>query len=207
MAKKIKGLTDIIVILDRSGSMHTIARAMEKGLFDFVQEQKKVPGEARFTLVQFDSESIDTVYDKVPLGAVSEIRIEPRGWTPLLDAVGKTLDGFKATAEKTIAVIITDGHENSSRKYTYESIKPIIRKFQKGDRQLVFLGANIDSFSVAKDWGINLANTRNYYASAAGAQSMTATLSSSTQVYRNSNVPTAAIFDNSVPDTIEEEVK
>jgi len=181
---KIKGLTDIIVILDRSGSMSSLHKAVVDGYNGYIKEQKAVPGEARVSLIQFDTESVDTIYDKLPVGAVPPLVLEPRGGTPLFDAVGRTLSEFKSNAEKVIFMIITDGAENSSQEYTLESVKALIQKHRTKGRQVAFLAANIDAFSTGLSYGISRGSTSQWTPTYAGTQTMFNTVAAAAADYR-----------------------
>src|SRR5687767_5131529 len=115
--------TEIVVLLDRSGSMQHGKDDHEGGLMSFVEDQQQLEGDVRFTLIQFDNvEPCEIVYDGVPIGDVDQIKLIPRGGTPLLDAVGLTIAHIAerladAKPDQVVVMIITDGQENSSREY------------------------------------------------------------------------------------------
>jgi hypothetical protein len=151
--------TEIIVLLDRSGSMFTSKSEHEGGLNGFIQEQQKLDYETYFTLVQFDSVNpFEVVYDRVPIESVGEIRLDPRGGTPLLDAMGRTISHIlsgikdKPNVKDVVFVCLTDGQENASHEYSHESIKKLIEDNKSWT--FLFLGANIDAFSTARSLGI-----------------------------------------------------
>ncbi len=182
-----KGLTDITVLLDRSGSMQSIATDVSGGLKTLVEDQKKIPGECNFSLVEFDSYSsesdINWIMEAKALTAVDALpAFSPRGGTPLLDALGDTIArvGTRLRAlpeserpERVVFVVITDGEENASRKFNRTEIAAKIRhQAEVYNWDFVYLGANVDSFAEAQQLGINLRGVSNYTATSAGVASM-----------------------------------
>ncbi|HEV3384770.1 MAG TPA: vWA domain-containing protein [Gemmata sp.] len=166
-------LTDIVVVLDRSGSMQACKDDAEGGLNAFVEEQKKRPGRAVFTLVQFDTE-YEFVHRGEPISGIPPFSLVPRGWTALLDAVGRAIaetgDRLARTPETerpglVAFVIITDGQENSSKEFNKEQIKQMIQHQSDAYKwQFTFLGANQDAFAEAGGIGITADKTA-YFAS------------------------------------------
>ena len=166
-----KDLTDITVVLDRSGSMASCQSDAEGGLNTFIKKQQEEPGEAVFSLVQFDTE-YEFVHKATPIKAVSHCTMVPRGCTALLDAVGRAIietgERLKGIDEHirpglVVFVIITDGQENASREFTRAKIKEMIEHQQSNYKwQFTFLGANQDAFHEAGAMGINLAGVANY---------------------------------------------
>ena len=165
--KKVEA-SEIIVILDRSGSMQSIKTDMEGGLASFVAEQAKVPGECRFTLVQFDDRSRDVVYDGVLIGDVKAITLNPRGSTPLLDAVGDTITERKAKTGRVTCLIITDGQENASREWKRESVKRLVEEVTAKGWAVSYLGANVDAFHEAGSLGVVASSAGNFRPDSAG---------------------------------------
>lgn len=163
-------LTDITVVMDRSGSMADTKGDAEKGLNFFVSEQKKQPGDARFTLVQFDTE-YEFVHRAIPILEVPPLTLMPRGSTALLDAVGRAItetgERLKAVPETerpglVVFVIVTDGQENASREFTRVQIKSMVEHQQAAYQwQFMFLGANQDAFAEAGSLGIAAGGTAN----------------------------------------------
>lgn len=173
---------DLTVVLDRSGSMSSVADETISGLNHFLAEQRKLPGTAAFTLVQFDT-AYEFVHRGIPIAAVPPLTREtfvPRGMTALLDAVGRAInetgERLAATPEqdrpgKVIFVILTDGQENSSREFTRQRIFEMIghqREVYAWD--FVFLGANQDAIGAGATLNIPAANAMNYAANAAGTK-------------------------------------
>lgn len=161
-----KGLTEIVCVVDRSGSMGNMRVEAMNGFNDFVKKQKEVPGEANLTLVLFDHEYI-VVHDGTPLANVEELTEKtyvPRGTTALWDAIGRAISTVgerldktpeKEKAEKVIVVILTDGYENASQEYSGDKIKSMI-ELQRSTYswEFVFLAANQDAVATAKSMSI-----------------------------------------------------
>jgi Mg-chelatase subunit ChlD len=171
----VKDATHIAVLLDRSGSMGDIKAETINGFNCFLEKQKAAGDNATLTLVQFDTESTDVVHESKPILEVPDLNqqtFQPRGGTPLLDALGQTIDSTgRALAaipaanrpDKVVFVVITDGQENSSRHHTKASVKEKIdHQAGKYNWQFVYLGANQDAFDEAGSVGIAMANAANY---------------------------------------------
>lgn len=161
-----KDLTELVFILDRSGSMCGLESDTIGGFNAMIEKQKKQDGEANITTVLFDDQ-YDVIHDRFPIEAVkplTEKEYYVRGCTALLDAVGKTIHKVgnvqkylpdEMKAEKVIFVITTDGLENASREYNYDTIrKKIEKQKEKYGWEFLFLGANMDAVSEAKKFGI-----------------------------------------------------
>lgn len=164
-------LTDITLVIDRSGSMEAIREDAEGGVNAFVREQAKQPGEALLTLVQFDTQ-YEFVHEGVPVQQVPAYRLAPRGRTALLDAVGRAINetgerlAKMAEADRpglVIFVIVTDGEENASAEFSKAQIKAKIDHQQSQYKwQFTFLGANQDAFAEAGGMGIDACGVANY---------------------------------------------
>jgi len=141
----------------------------------FLKEQKTAGDNASFTLVQFDSESTDVVHEARPVRDVPDLNkdtYQPRGSTPLLDALGQTIDSTGRTLaaipeanrpDKVVFVVITDGQENASHHFTKTRVKEMIdHQTGKYNWQFVYLGANQDAFAEAGAVGIGMANAANF---------------------------------------------
>lgn len=158
-----QGLTEIVCIIDRSGSMGSIREDAEGGFNNFVEQQKKEPGEALITLVQFDTE-YEVVWNGINIQDADAYFLIPRGMTALLDAIGKTINTVGERLDKTpeedrpeqvIVVIVTDGHENSSQEFSRGTINEMItHQREKYNWEFVFLAANQDAMEEATSLGI-----------------------------------------------------
>jgi len=177
-----KNGTLIAVILDESGSMTSCRAATISGFNEFVQGQRSASGagEAYLSLVKFDAPHIKKVYENVHVGSVPMLNSEtyaPNGGTNLMDAIGQTLNSVNAVlaghAQESrpgvLVVIITDGQENSSQKYTGDQIKSMVKAAEESDWTFTFLGANVDAFSMGSTFGMNASNSINYSTSSMGA--------------------------------------
>lgn len=161
--------TSINLLLDRSGSMASIAKDVEGGINTFIKEQKLVPGEATFTLVQFDTQDPqEKVFDNVNIKDVTEFKnFAPRGGTPLLDALGRLIVETRtrvaavpeANRPKVVFVVYTDGDENSSTEFTFETIKKLVKEQTDLGWQFIFMGAEMDAFSQGSSAGFAASNT------------------------------------------------
>lgn len=168
---------DIWYLLDRSGSMGSIAEYVVQGFDEFIAEQRKEKGQATMTLVQFDGEDIhDVLIDAKPLDRVRSIagRFAPRGMTPLYDAIAVMLDRAEAHLKHSggesadqLVVIMTDGLENASRRWTAPAIFERIEGLRKAGWTFVFAGANQDSYATGSAIGVVEGNTTNFTASPA----------------------------------------
>jgi len=193
-----ENLTELVFILDRSGSMHSMANEAVGGFNSFLEEQKKCPGDAKLTLVLFDHE-----YQLVHNGKnIQEIEplctrtYAPRGTTALIDAVGRTIDDvgkrLSETPErdrpsKILVAILTDGLENASRDYDKKRIREMISHQQnKYSWKFVFLASNQDAFSEATKIGISGNLSLNYACSAVGYKDAFTLCSEAATSYRRS---------------------
>ena len=156
-------LTDITMVVDRSGSMESIKSDAEGGINSFIDQQKQEPGEALLTLVQFDTD-YEFVHSGVPVKQIPAFTLVPRGSTALLDAVGRAINEtgarLAAMAESqrpalVVFVIVTDGAENSSREFTRDQIRTMVEHQQSAYKwQFTFLAANQDAFAAGGSMGI-----------------------------------------------------
>lgn len=162
-----KELTDITVVMDRSGSMSTHKLDAEGGLKTFIEQQAGQPGDCLFTLVQFDT-VYEFVHRAVNLKYIIPVcSLVPRGGTALLDAVGRAIvetgDRLKNISENdrpglVVFVIITDGEENSSREFTKAKVKEMIEHQQSVYKwKFTYIGSNQDAFAEAGGIGISSA--------------------------------------------------
>lgn len=153
----------VTVLLDRSGSMGSVADDTIGGFNTFLGEQQQLPGECRITLVQFDGhDHQDVVLAAAPIAEARTLDTDtyrPRGSTPLLDAVGSVIERIDARVaadpeEFQLVAIITDGHENASVRRTGEEIRELVRRRSDDGWAFVFLGANVDAFAEARNLGL-----------------------------------------------------
>ena len=162
-----KGLTELVFILDRSGSMGVLESDTIGGFNSMLDKQKKGEGEAYVTTVLFD-DKYEKIHDRFPIGQVKKLTEEDyyvRGCTALLDAMGTSIHQMalvqrylpeEERAEKVIFVITTDGLENASREYSKEKVKQMIEKEkEKYGWEFLFLGANMDAVEEAGSFGID----------------------------------------------------
>jgi Mg-chelatase subunit ChlD len=163
-------MIDILVILDRSGSMQDAVDDHVGGLKSFIQDQQKEGDDAYFTLVQFDTQDpCDIVFDRLPIRDVplDQVRLIPRGSTPLLDAIGKAMAHLEAKqavkpTDATVVMIVTDGEENASHEWTLAQVKDKLAKAEKHGTKVLYLGANVDAFSEASKLGMAAASAANF---------------------------------------------
>ena len=159
-------MTELVFILDRSGSMSGLETDTIGGFNAMIAKQKREAGEALVSTVLFDNESV-VIHDRLPLGKVSpmtEKEYFTRGCTALLDAVGGAIHHIgnihkyarrEDVPDKTMFIITTDGYENASRRYDYETVRRMIqRQKEKYGWEFLFLGANIDAAREAARFGI-----------------------------------------------------
>lgn len=182
--------SEIIFINDRSGSMASINASAVKGFNDFLDEQRGVPGEARVTTVMFD-DRYEVLYQAKPLAQVPYLdTLGPRGNTAMRDAIGRTIEeqGRRISAEnwadKIIVVVITDGQDNASCRWSAARLKSTIEEMQGAGWAFVFLAANINAYEAADAIGINRQYTYSFAANAQGTQQSYATASATTRSLR-----------------------
>lgn len=177
-----KGLTELVLILDRSGSMSGLEADTIGGFNSMIEKQKKEDGEAYVSVLLFDDRS-EVLYDQVDIRKIEPMNDRQyyvRGCTALLDAVGSAIRHIanvhkyareEDVPEKTIFIITTDGMENASRQYSYDKLRRMIER-QKGcyHWEFMFLGANIDAVKEAGRFGINANCAVRYEQDSAGIQ-------------------------------------
>ena len=161
-----KDLTEIVFILDRSGSMSGLEADTIGGFNSMMEKQKKEKGEAIVSTVLFDDCS-EVLHDRVPIGNIepmTDSQYWVRGCTALIDAIGGAIHHIsnvhkyireEDVPEHTIFIITTDGMENASRKYTSDKVKRMICEKKEKGWEFLFLGANIDAVETAKHFGIS----------------------------------------------------
>lgn len=199
-----KNLTELVFILDRSGSMAGLEADTIGGFNAMTQKQRKEPGEALVSTVLFDNET-QVIHDRVPLDkvpALTQKEYYVRGCTALLDAVGGAIHHIgnvhkyareEDRPEKTLFVITTDGMENASRRYTYDKVKAMIEhQREKYGWEFLFLGANIDAAREAARFGIRSDRAANYHADHIGTEVIYEAVSEAVCQVRNCAAPLSA---------------
>jgi len=174
--------TELVFILDKSGSMAGLEKDTVGGFNSLVEKQKREPGECRLTTVLF-SNRIELLHDRVNLKDVRPLtdrEYTVGGSTALLDAIGHTIRRIAGAqrfspadqrADRVLVVITTDGMENASREFSREQIRRMI-EFEKTqyDWEFIFLGANIDAVETASNFGISANRAANYHADSSGTK-------------------------------------
>ena len=184
-----KNLTEIVFILDRSGSMAGLENDTIGGFNAMIEKQKRESGEALVSTVLFDNDC-EVIHDRVNIQRIEPMTLNEyyvRGCTALLDAVGGAIHHIgnvhkyareEDRPEKTLLVITTDGMENASRKYSYDRLKAMIeRQKDKYGWEFLFLGANIDAAKEAARFGIGADHAANYHADSEGTNVIYETVS------------------------------
>ena len=175
-------MTELVFILDRSGSMAGLEADTIGGFNSMIAKQKKESGEALVSTILFSNDSV-VIHDRLPPSEVppmTEKDYFARGCTALLDAVGEAIHHMgnvhkyarrEDVPEKTLFIITTDGYENASRRYSYETVQRMIeRQKTKYGWEFLFLGANIDAVETAKHFGIGADRAVNYHSDHKGTQ-------------------------------------
>jgi len=210
-----EGLTEIICVIDKSGSMASTAADAIGGFNTFLKAQKELPGDARLTLILFsdrckvvhESECLDEIVD------LTDRNYVPGGSTALLDAVGLGIDKVvekheelpeDERPEKIIMVVVTDGGENASKEYRRDVILGKINDCRSKDWEFVFLGADESAFEEASSMGFAKGATRGYCAdTSVGVSHMYADMSAAVTCYRADkkvDMTSIAEVDDSVKD-------
>ena len=177
-----KDLTELVFILDRSGSMQGLEEDTIGGFNSMLEKQKREPGEAFVSTILFDDRA-EVLHDRIPIREVAPITGRDywvRGCTALLDAIGGAIHHIgnihkhareEDVPEHTLFVITTDGMENASRRYDSETVKKMIeRQKAKYGWEFLFLGANIDAVETASRFGIGADRSVNYHSDHQGTQ-------------------------------------
>ena len=177
-----KGLTELVFIIDRSGSMAGLEADTIGGFNSLLNKQRKEEGEAFVSVVLFDDQT-EVLYDRVDIRKVepmNDSQYYVRGCTALLDAVGGAIHHIKNVhryareedvPEKTLFIITTDGMENASRSYSYDKVRRMVEKEQKKHNwEFLFLGANMDAIQVAGRFGIHKSRAVTYENDRAGTR-------------------------------------
>ncbi|MCL1593552.1 MAG: VWA domain-containing protein [Actinomycetia bacterium] len=182
------------VILDRSGSMMSIADDIVDGFNALLANQRTQPGEVFVTLAQFDTEDpFELLIDAVPLREVTDMErdwYQPRGGTPLYDAIGRLLSHIDASplASKDtidhVVVVVTDGQENASREFDRKQVSDLIKRRSDDGWVFIYLGSEFESYADAHDISVSAANARSWDKSEYGTRDMMDKVSSSLTSHR-----------------------
>ena len=174
-------LTEVVFILDRSGSMSGLEDDTIGGFNSILKKQREEDGDANVTTILFDDE-IEMLHKRVNIKEIKNITSNDyyvRGCTALLDAIGYSINFMinvaknknEEKAKNVLFIITTDGHENASREYSYEKVKKMITyQKEKYNWKFLFLGANIDAISTAKNFGISKEFASNYVSDEVGTK-------------------------------------
>ncbi len=201
-----KNLTELVFILDKSGSMSGLEKDTIGGYNSMLEQQRKVDGECVITTMLFDNR-YELLHDRIDIRAVQPITEKEYfvgGSTALLDAIGKTIHKIGTAqkntaedyrAEKVMFVIITDGEENSSRHYSSMQVKEMIqRQKEKYGWEFIFLGANIDAVETAGRFGIDADRAVDYVPDGEGTELNFRMMSQTVATFRECGaVPTACL--------------
>lgn len=214
-SKKSQGaerLTELVFILDRSGSMSGLEADTIGGFNSLLAEQQATPGKALLSTVLFDDESA-VVHNRVPIDRVPPLTARDYrvgGCTALLDAVGGAIHHIgncqkyaddDARPTRTLVVIITDGEENASRKYTFQRVKHMIERQQKRfGWEFLFLGANMDAIAEAARYGIEADHAVSYQNDSRGQQLNYAAVSDAVSCARGCSAPISADWKRRIED-------
>lgn len=207
-----KGLTEMVFIIDKSGSMEDLVADTIGGFQSLIKEQKKVNGEARVTVVLFNDQ-VKKLYDRVDITKVKKLtekQYTPFGSTALLDAIGLTVDAVgeeiadtpeEEHPESVIVAIITDGQENSSHLFTKDQIKEKIRiQTDVYKWSFLFVGANMDAIAEAGAYGISESHAATYAASGKGTRNAYGCVSQAVQSVRENKALDESWKDNILPE-------
>lgn len=204
--------TMIVVLLDRSGSMSGQQGHVVEGVNKFLAEQKAIDAPASIAFVRFDQDGIsggantnmiERFRPMAPLAMCAPLTADeyiPRGGTPLLDAIGKTLNEMENDwrmdqPDRAIMLIVTDGQENASREFKRDQIKRMISSRQASDKwAFIYLGADVDAFAEAGHIGISLSNTAGFVKTSKGIHTAYAAASTASAFMRS----TGTMFANNL---------
>lgn len=191
--------TQIICILDRSGSMGIIIDDAIGGFNSFLKEQQEEDTPATMTVALFDDQ-YELLHDNVDIKEVKKLTSKewsPRGMTALHDAIGKTINTVKTNhkemkkkdrPDKVLVFVATDGHENASREYNSDSVSKLVKKCEKKNWTFVFLGADQNAALAGGSFGVGVGNAFNYANTGVGNRTAFAAMSKMSSTVRGMSV-------------------
>ena len=197
-------MTELVFILDRSGSMSGLEKDTIGGFNSMLEKQRREEGEALVSTVLFDNET-EVIHDRVPIADVPNLTDKEyfvRGCTALLDAVGGAIHHIgnvhkyarkEDVPDKTLFIITTDGMENASRRYTYEKVRRMTERQKKRyGWEFLFLGANIDAAAEAERFGIDRSMAANFHCDEEGTALNYEVISEAISTVRTCSAPLSA---------------
>jgi Mg-chelatase subunit ChlD len=202
--------SEIVFVLDRSGSMESCREAAVDGFNSFLQEQQQVAGLAKLTLVLFDHEYLVAInaLPVIEILPVASAEFVPRGSTALLDAIGRSIDELGARLAalpeakrpaQVIVAILTDGAENSSHNWTWRRLARLIKQqTEQYQWTFLFLGANQDAIATAAQMNIAGHNSASYVADAAGLSASSRSLAKKISALRRVGQGSATAEDSQI---------
>ena len=203
-----KNLTEMVFIIDKSGSMSGLESDTIGGFNSMINKQKKEEGTAYVTTILFDNNS-ETIHDRVPLETIKPMNDKDYvvgGCTALIDAIGEAVEHISTIhkyarpediPEHTVFVITTDGMENASKKFSSKQVKNMIEEKKKENNwEFLFIGANIDAVETASHFGIDSSRAVNYHADKKGTGILYESVSNAIGKMRACAAPNAKISDD-----------
>lgn len=204
-----KGLTHIIFVVDRSGSMSSIAKDMVGGYNEFIRKQRELKSECFVSFYQFDT-IYESVFERTDLANVLDLNektYSPRGSTALFDAIGKTINNYGAylatlkeeeRPERVLFVTITDGENNASTEFDIVKVRDLIKhQTEKYQWDFVFLGSNIDAWDAGSGLGISASSTLQFANNGSSVKKAFMSLSNNATLYRSVADKSAYMFASS----------
>ncbi len=192
--------TEIVFILDKSGSMHGLEADTVGGFNSMLEKQRGEEGECLVTTILFNDKT-EFLHDRLPIEEIKEITCNEYrvgGCTALIDAIGSTITHISGihkysrnedVPEKTMFVITTDGMENASVKFTSDMVKKMINEKKECGWEFLFIGANIDAVKTAANFGIEKNRAVNYHADKKGTKTLYETVGSAVHCFRCCEAP------------------
>ena len=208
-------MTELVFILDRSGSMAGLEADTIGGFNAMIKKQQKETDGAAFVSTVLFNQRSEVLHDRIPLAEVKPLTdedYEVGGTTALLDAVGGAVNHIRnihkyARPAKTIFIITTDGMENDSRRFSYKEVKRLIEQQKELGWEFVFLGANIDAAEVADSIGIDRRRAVNYHSDRVGTQKVYGAMSNFVSYAMAAPIEAINFDDDSWREELDEDFK